>query len=377
MSSISAKTIPKSNFKQSAIIQVERAIGDIRCGAWVVLKDNTSATLCAHPEALGVDELQTWTAQKNAGAALVIPPARARRIGLKITQKTPVRVLLEALHGADDILNIIDPLRGGNVNLDALMLGAADVTDEAAIQLAKQAFLLPCMVIQPLPVKHEHADKWAFENNVVSVNTADILSYGENIASSVEVVSEANVPLQGAENARVIAFRPRIGNAEHLAVVIGDISKSASPLVRVHSSCITGDILGSLRCDCGEQLHASIAAMGKEGAGVLLYLNQEGRGIGIANKLRAYALQDSGLDTVDANIEMGFDADERTFLVAAKMLEKLGVKSIRLMTNNPQKTSDLSRYGIAITQRVPLAIEANAHNSAYLDTKAKRCGHIL
>ena len=183
------------------------------------------------------------------------------------------------------------------------------------------------------------------------------------------------MPLQGAEDARVHAFRPRDGGPEHLAIVIGQPDTSQPVLVRLHSECFTGDLLGSLRCDCGDQLRGAIQAIAQAGGGVLLYLAQEGRGIGLVNKLRAYRLQDAGVDTLDANIALGFDADERVYLPAAEMLRQLGIGEVRLLTNNPDKLAALAACGIPVRARVPHAFPSNGHNERYLATKAERFGH--
>jgi len=190
-------------------------------------------------------------------------------------------------------------------------------------------------------------------------------------------VAQAHVPLEGAENARILAWRPSDGGKEHLAIVVGEIDPTEPVLVRLHSECFTGDLLGSLRCDCGLQLRGAITELAKQGSGVLLYLAQEGRGIGLVNKLRAYELQDDGFDTIDANEQLGFDADERIYAPAATMLARMGIKRVRLMTNNPQKIAQLERYGIEVTERVAHSFPANGHNENYLRTKAERAGHLL
>jgi GTP cyclohydrolase II len=177
-------------------------------------------------------------------------------------------------------------------------------------------------------------------------------------------------------NSEIIAFRSPDDPREHVALLIGTRDDSA-PVVRLHSECLTGDVLGSLKCDCGPQLHAALHAIAGAQWGVLLYLRQEGRGIGLINKLRAYALQDQGFDTVDANTRLGFAIDARDFAVAARMLDLLGISSVRLMTNNPAKVEGLSAQGVTVEERLPLAIAANPHNAHYLDTKRDRTGHQL
>jgi GTP cyclohydrolase II len=196
-------------------------------------------------------------------------------------------------------------------------------------------------------------------------------------AAGLRQVASARVPLENAADTRVIAFRTEGSALEHLAIVVGQPEKSSAPLVRVHSECFTGDLLGSLRCDCGPQLRGAIARMAEEGAGVLLYLAQEGRNIGLVNKLRAYTLQDRGLDTLDANRALGWGADERNFLIAATMLEALGIARIRLLTNNPDKIAALTACGIEVVGREAHSFAPNGENDHYLATKAERFGHLL
>ena len=205
----------------------------------------------------------------------------------------------------------------------------------------------------------------------------DIDSHERHAARSLHRVAEARVPLAGAEDARVIAFRPTDGGQEHLAMVIGQPDADGPALTRLHSECFTGDLLGSLRCDCGDQLRGAIAEIARQGSGILLYLAQEGRGIGLVNKLRAYALQDARFDTVDANEMLGYDADERIYLPAAEMLRQLGFRRVRLLTNNPDKVAQLGRCGITVAERVPHAFPANGHNEFYLRTKRLRRGHLI
>jgi GTP cyclohydrolase II len=192
---------------------------------------------------------------------------------------------------------------------------------------------------------------------------------------SAQPVIRARVPLAVSRAGRLHVFR--IGEDEHYAVEIGSPARSAPVLARLHSACFTGDLLGSLKCDCGPQLHAALAAMGAEGAGVLLYLNQEGRGIGLANKMRAYSLQDQGFDTVEANHRLGFEDDERDFRIGAAILTRMGFSSVRLMTNNPAKLGMLEANGITVTERVPLKAGHSDENAGYLKTKAEKSGHIL
>jgi GTP cyclohydrolase II len=193
-------------------------------------------------------------------------------------------------------------------------------------------------------------------------------------AGRLTLATRARLPVDGAEDAEIVAFRSPESADEHVALLIGQ-PNGQPPLVRLHSECLTGDVLGSLKCDCGPQLHAAIRAIAASGWGILLYLRQEGRGIGLVNKLRAYALQDQGFDTVDANIRLGFAVDARDFGVAARMLVLLGQDRVRLLTNNPAKVAGLEAAGIAVVERVPHALPANPHNARYLQTKRDRTGH--
>jgi GTP cyclohydrolase II len=217
----------------------------------------------------------------------------------------------------------------------------------------------------------------AAQEGLLAVWAGDVAAYETTAAVSLEPVGEARVPLEGAEDARIVAFRPSDGSTEHLAIVIGQPDPAKPVLARLHSECFTGDLLGSLRCDCGQQLRGAIAEIARQRGGILLYLAQEGRGIGLVNKLRAYRLQDQGSDTADANEQLGFEADERIYLAAAEMLRRLGFKTVRLMTNNPEKVAGLERLGIAVVERVPLVIPANRFNRDYLTTKAKKFGHMF
>jgi GTP cyclohydrolase II len=241
----------------------------------------------------------------------------------------------------------------------------------AALALAKLARLLPAVLAAPLSSPEQ------ITPGILRVPAADVLAYRPGAAASLRRLTEAQVPLSAAPDARMVIFRPADGGIEHIAILVGAPEARDAPLVRLHSECFTGDLLDSLRCDCGVQLRGAIARMAAEGAGVLLYLAQEGRGIGLASKLRAYTLQDRGLDTLDANRALGWEADERNFMLAATMLDSLGVRRIRLLTNNPDKLNALAACGIDVVGREPHAFAPNGVNDAYLATKARRFGHLL
>ncbi len=235
---------------------------------------------------------------------------------------------------------------------------------QAAVRLAKLGGILPAVFAVP-----------SGAGAPLTVAAADVLSYAR--ADRLRIVTRARLPLDGAPDTEVVAFRPAEGGPEHLALVIGPRGTTAPVLTRLHSACLTGDVLGSLKCDCGPQLRAAIAAIATAGGGILLYLQQEGRGIGLINKLRAYALQDQGFDTVDANLRLGFEPDERDFAVAATMLRLLGVGQVRLLTNNPDKVASLAAHGIEVVERIAHSMPPNPHNADYLATKRDRSGHYL
>jgi GTP cyclohydrolase II len=232
----------------------------------------------------------------------------------------------------------------------------------AALTLARLAGLLPALWLVETSAAHQ------------SVAPADILREQRNPA--VEIVARARLPLEALPPTQIVAFRASDDGQEHVALLVGAFA-GKPPLVRLHSECLTGDVFGSLKCDCGPQLKEALRIIGAEGGGVLLYLRQEGRGIGLANKIRAYALQDRGLDTVDANQRLGFADDERDYGHAAAMLRALGIGEVRLLTNNPAKVTGLEAAGIEVAARVGHQMPANPHNAAYLAAKRTKSGHLL
>ncbi|GIR85566.1 MAG: hypothetical protein CM15mP85_21900 [Rhodobacterales bacterium] len=196
-------------------------------------------------------------------------------------------------------------------------------------------------------------------------------------STSIADAITAEVPTARAENTQFHIFRPNISGEEHYAMEIGKINRDQPILVRIHSACFTGDVLGSLKCDCGPQLHAATKMINDHGGGLLIYLNQEGRGIGLANKIRAYSLQDQGFDTVEANHRLGFEDDERDFQLAATILKEMRITNIKLITNNPSKVSTMNKFNISVAERIPLKVGQNKNNLRYLETKAKKSGHLM
>ncbi len=249
--------------------------------------------------------------------------------------------------------------------------GSAAVA-RAAIGLVKSARLLPAAVMLP----HEGARALAMTEGLTLLSGPEVLAaLGAPVA--LHPVVHARLPMSVSEAGRLHVFRPEDGGEEHYAVEIGQPARDRPVLARLHSACFTGDLLGSLKCDCGPQLRGALAQMAAEGAGVLLYLNQEGRGIGLANKMRAYSLQDQGFDTVEANHRLGFEDDERDFRLGAAILRRMGFGAVRLLTNNPAKIRMMEANGIEVAERVPLKVGKTAHNAGYLATKAAKSGHLL
>lgn len=355
--------------------RVDRVIGDLRRGIFAVLSDHGQSLILQAAE-MAMSESLAALASFGTEMFLALTRRRAAALGLASTPSTPggtVRLPLPPGTEASFLHKLSDP--GAAVVGLGLLAPAGDRVTDAAVELMKLARLLPAAVI--VPVGSDEAGRLAAENELFMLDAADVFAYHEAAARSLRIVSEARVPLADAEDTRLIHFRPSDGGAGHVAILIGDPDPSAPVLVRLHSECFTGDLLGSLRCDCGDQLRGAIATIAKNGGGVVLYLSQEGRGIGLANKLRAYELQDAGFDTIDANELLGFDPDERVYLPAAAMLRQLGFTRVRLLTNNPEKVTALTQCGIDVVERVPHAFPANTHNERYLRTKALRGGHLL
>lgn len=326
----------------------------------------------------GVSFLAIETADEHAleafdeqGAADILI-AGNRAVTLKLANQIdgastgPVRVvrtawidLGTATAMADPARDLATPLKGPFRTVPVGNGAAA----EAALRLARAAGLLPALF-----VVHRTEEGWT----AVAANAVAEFAH----SASLRIASRARLPTRYAEKAEIVAYRSESNAAEHVALVVGDPT-GHPPLVRLHSECLTGDVLGSLKCDCGPQLDDAMAAIAAAGWGILLYLRQEGRGIGLINKLRAYALQDQGFDTVDANLRLGFSDDERDFTVAASMLKLLSQKKVRLLTNNPRKVAGLEAAGIEVAEQVPIRSGANPHNQAYLDSKRLRSGHQL
>ena len=253
---------------------------------------------------------------------------------------------------------------------------------EATVDLARMAGLEPSGVCCEIMNKDGTMARlpqlriFAKKHGLKIISVADLIAHRYRHERLVQRVADAKLPTPFG-NFKVIAYKSSTDPAEHLAMVMGDVATDEPVLVRVHSQCLTGDVFHSKRCDCGEQIEMSMKRIAEEGRGVVLYMRQEGRGIGIHNKIKAYALQDEGMDTVEANLSLGFKADHRDYGVGAQILADLGVHSMRLMTNNPKKISGLESYGLKIVEQLPITTQPNPHNRKYLSTKQKKMGHLL
>lgn len=392
---------------------IEEAIADFREGKMIIVVDDedreNEGDIIVAAEKITPEQVNFML--KNARGVLCAPITIERCEELQLPHQvtdntsvlgTPFTVTVDKLEGcstgvsAEDrcatIRALADPQstpatfgRPGHINpLYAQNQGVLRRSGhtEAAVDMARLSGLYPAAALMEimsddgsmarLPELRTLADKWGMK----LISIADLISYRRQKESLVEMGVEVDMPTAYG-HFHLIPFRQKSNGLEHIALIKGDISDGNPVLVRVHSSCATGDIFGSCRCDCGEQLHSALRAIEKEGRGALIYLNQEGRGIGLMDKIRAYKLQEEGLDTVDANLHLGHKADEHGYGVGSQILAHLGIKKMRLLTNNPCKRIGLEGHGLEITENVPIEMEPNAYNRFYMHTKKERMGHRL
>src|SRR5689334_18997038 len=392
---------------------IEEAIEDIRQGKMVIVCDAedrenegdlTLAAQFATPEAIN------FMAKEGRGLiCLALTPDRCDALGLDLMAaknespfETAFTVSIEARDGVTTGISAADRARTIQVAIDpaasprdlvqpghifplkARPGGVLERTGqtEAAVDLARLAGLIPAGVICEVMnddgtmARVDDLVGYCERHGLKMITVADLIAYRRKHDKLVERVVDTRLPTQFGEFTAV-GYRSLVDDKHHVALVKGDVAGAEDVLVRVHSECLTGDVFHSLRCDCGEQLESALAMIEEEGQGVLLYLAQEGRGIGLLNKLKAYKLQEEGLDTVDANLELGLPADLRDYGIGAQILSDLGLTSIRILTNNPKKIIGLEGYGLSVTDQVPIAPTPNPHNEAYLRAKRDKMGHAL
>jgi 3,4-dihydroxy 2-butanone 4-phosphate synthase/GTP cyclohydrolase II len=392
---------------------VEEAIEDVRAGRMVVVCDDedrenegdlTMAAQFATPEAIN------FMAKEGRGLiCLSLTPERCDELGLELMAaknespfETPFTVSIEAREGVTTGISAADRARTIQVAIDPRSRprdlvqpghvfplkskpgGVLERTGqtEAAVDLARLAGLNPAGVICEIMnddgtmARVDDLVGYCERHDLKMITVADLIAYRRRHDKLVERVVDTKLPT-GFGDFTAVGYRSLVDDKHHVALVKGDVGGRSDVLVRVHSECLTGDVFHSLRCDCGEQLESALAMIEREGSGVLLYLAQEGRGIGLLNKLRAYKLQEEGVDTVDANLQLGLPADLRDYGIGAQILTDLGLTSIRILTNNPKKIRGLEGYGLSVTDQVPIEHTPNPHNEAYLRAKKGRLGHML
>ncbi|WP_372612007.1 GTP cyclohydrolase II [Aquicoccus sp.] len=362
------------SFAPDIIETLARARADLRMGVPVVIADAGAAVLVMAAETMDAQRLADLRAL-GGSPVLAITARRAKTLKARAYDGDLARIVLPPDVRLDWVLAVADPADDLKTPMKGPLLserGGDAGMHRLAIRLVKTAQLLPSAVVLAL----QDAAGFALANSLTVVQAGLAGPVLEQV-SDVHPVVAARLPMEAAGAGRLHIFRPEDGGEEHYAIEIGRPSRDKPVLARLHSACFTGDVLGSLKCDCGPQLRGALAQMGAEGEGVLLYLNQEGRGIGLANKMRAYSLQDQGFDTVEANHRLGFEDDERDFRIGSTILKSMGFSSVRLLTNNPRKIDMMQANGIAVAERVPLKVGENVHNRAYLATKAVKSGHLF
>jgi GTP cyclohydrolase II len=354
-------------FGEAEDVGVQRGLAEFRAGRPVIIQAASEAVFALPVEGGDAHRFAAFnTLLAPASPQLAITARRAKALGLDASDP----VLLE-LTPSDDWDAIFALAVDAHNDRPVVVLPAGPAAS-AAIELAKLVQQLPALLVGDA----EAAARVAFALPLVTVQAKAVAKFRRAIIRSLTIAGEAQVPLHNGLMTRFVVFRDSIGGGP-VAIVVGKPDFSRPVPIRLHSACLTGDVFGSRRCDCGDQLRLALTRLWEAGGGVILYLEQEGRGLGLANKMRAYGLQDAGLDTVDANTTLGFDNDERDYGVAARMLEMLGCNSVVVLTNNPRKLDGLADAGIEISGRLALNTPINAHNRRYLSAMAQRAGHLL
>ena len=397
----------------SALSTIEDALEDIAAGRMVVVVDDedreNEGDLVMAAQFVTPDAINFMTRQAGGWICLAMTPDRCDELGLELmtlknesAHQTPFTVTIEAREGVTTGISVsdqahtmqvaVDPTKGrddivkpGHVRpLKAKAGGVLERTGhtEASVDLARMAGLNPAGVICEIQnedgsmARGDDLAVYCFKHGLRMITIADLIAYRRRTEKLIERVVSTALPTAFGDFVAV-GYRSLVDNKHHVALVKGEVEGEDNVLVRVHSECLTGDVFHSLRCDCGEQLESALRMVQSEGRGVVLYLSQEGRGIGLLNKLRAYKLQEEGFDTVEANLQLGLPADLRDYGIGAQILSDLGLTSIRILTNNPKKISGLAGYGLSVVDQVPIQHMPNPHNEAYLRAKRDKMGHIL
>ena len=395
-------------------LTIEEAIRDIHQGRMVILVDDedreNEGDLCMAAESVTPEAINFMATYGRGLICLPMTPDKIDALGLppmvdnntspygtgftvSIESRCGVSTGISAADRATTILTAVaddakprDLVRPGHIFPLRAREGGVIVRagqTEGSVDLARLAGMKPAGVICEIMdedgtmARMPSLEKFSEKHGVGICTIADLIGYRMRMESFVHRAAETVIPTTVAGEFRAVVYENDVDNLLHIAMIKGEIDPEKPILVRVHSECLTGDIFGSLRCDCGPQLHKAMARMEEEGSGVLLYIRQEGRGIGLVNKIKAYALQDEGFDTVEANEELGFEPDMRNYGIGAQILVDLGVRKMRLLTNNPKKMVGLDGYGLRITEQVPIEIEANEFNKCYLECKKLKMGHRL
>lgn len=360
-------------FELTVLESLARARADLRMGVPVVFYSGDHRVIAAAAETLSPDRLNAF--RRFGQPVLALTKRRAETLKARCYDGDIARIKLPADATVAWVKALADPADDLNSPLKGPLIATrtGDATlHRVAINLIKSARLLPATLV----VEVSAGDDFSTVNGLTRVDIDQAAPLLAGVSPLREIIN-ARVPLAVSADSKLHVFRPEDGGEEHYAIEIGRPDRSKPVLVRLHSACFTGDLIGSLKCDCGPQLRCALSMIGDAGAGVLLYLNQEGRGIGLANKMRAYSLQDQGFDTVEANHRLGFEDDERDFRIGARILSGMGITATRLLTNNPAKVTMMQANGIEVTERVPLIVGQNPLNAEYLKTKAEKSGHLF
>lgn len=364
----------------NCLIKVDRALSEIRRGGTIILRlNNNEGCLLRSLEMMVEGDAVEMGALCGSSPMLVITKNRATALGKRLSKSYCCATLPLGNHTIPALMNFAISLPHSSlISQEISIVGEKENSlADYSTRLLRKAKLAPAAIICRIASRDKsYQDRLAADTDMLILEERDIKQYYQKKAEAFKIVTRANVPISVDPNAEVVMFRAEVGDEEHFAVIVGGEITSKAPLLRIHSQCLTGDVLGSLKCDCGDQLAGALQLMAKNSGGILIYLAQEGRDIGLLNKMRAYGLQSSGLDTIDANHVLGFEADERDFLPAVKILNELNVNQVKLITNNPKKIDHLACHGIKVVERVPLSISPNEHNLNYIETKKSRAGHL-